>query len=222
MIEGPPPVNPAETSPHIEGEGKTYEEIVSLGKILQKEGVDCFEYDDYTEHPDERVVELRDYLSEWEASKGLALRYARTAQRARDTVLAAGFWINAGYTEQIFISEARHRLVNEEQDAQNDPEKTNESEEVLAIFADAIAKLEEKLPNNLVVIEQTIEDAQKKYEQGSFIDTSQMLTNILLSTKHRKILEKDPALKERITALRDEATDQLHKQRGFGKYAKKD
>ena len=117
MTEGPPPpFNLIEIDSHIEREGKTYEEIVSLAQALQKEGVNCFEYDDYTEHPDSRVVELRDYLSEWKASKGLAQRYTRTGQRARDTVLAAFFWINAGYTEQTFISEARQYLVTEEQD----------------------------------------------------------------------------------------------------------
>jgi len=224
MNEGFPSNFDPKENTHEESEGtesivETYEALLASARALKEQGVDPFEYEDYTESPNLAVVDLWDRIQNWEGSHDLVMRYITTVEKAMLAVQAAFLWIDAGFADKGTIKEALDRLVAEEQDARENPESNDEIREILS---NAVEKLEQMLaegkPDKKIpaLIEQVIVEANEKIEEGDLIDTVRLLTSTLLTSRFQKFFKKNPDKKEEITRLRDAIRERWQAERFQG------
>lgn len=204
----------------VESAVETYENLLDKVRLLKAEGVDPFEYDDYTESPNDTFVDLCDEIRSWESLEDLPMRYITTTEKATAMVQAACIWINAGYTDKKFIKDALDRLRGEERDANENPESGPEVREILS---GAVEKLESMLSENKpenktpALIERAVNEALEKVKDGDLIDAVRLLTATVLHVDFKKFFDKNPEKKKEITDLRDVIREKWMQTRNQGK-----
>ncbi|MEY4602614.1 MAG: hypothetical protein RL292_555 [Candidatus Parcubacteria bacterium] len=205
------PTSPEEEIPQPEAAPQTYEEMLGAAKALRLQGVDPFEYADYSESGNPELIRLRDNLQDWESKHNLAMKGIESVEKAEATVQAAMFWIEAGYTDEDTIIEAIDRLTGEQNELTEDVQP-----EIRKIIISA-AKNVGEMRKPEAVIERALAKAYEYIENENFQDAVPLLHELINNKTYATYFTKNPLKKPFLTELRDNTRAKLWAQKGFTK-----
>lgn len=211
-MEGTPDINPTPNEEEIsqpEAAPQTFEEMLEAAKALRLQGVDPFEYADYSESGNPELIRLRDNLQDWENAHDLAMDGIRTVEKAKDTIQSAMLWINAGYTDTDTVEKTLDYLAGEERSL-----ATDIAPEIRQTISTATESLREMLrPEGR--FESKLSEALQKIEEENYADAIPLLYALLKSKLYAKPLKKDSLRAAYIAEQMEIAKVKFRKQRGL-------
>jgi hypothetical protein len=179
------PGNPPEEGLKSEGfeqrperEPASYEKALEAAKFLRACDVDLSE--DLARHEDPAVRAAHDAIDDWMFSSGVRVAGIGTVKKARDIVLAASLYLEAGYPSSQCVLDAEDLLKVALAEASQEG-----NQEIIQILAAAAGDIEQRFVSpgererKMTELQQRFEAGQQLAAKGKCIDALGVLSGIL-------------------------------------------